>query len=87
MVQAYKKLLKKLRNLIIVTLLIYLSLGIYYAIDITRQGLTTSFPWWTGFVAGLCYVIPILAVEVFSYIVTKKSFNKISEDIKEEEKK
>ena len=86
MSQAYKKLLKKLRNLIIITLLIYLSLGTYYAIDIAQQGLTTSFPWWTGFVVGLCYVVPILAVEVFSYIVTKKSFNKLSNDIKEEEK-
>lgn len=74
MSKAYKKLLKKLRNLIVITLLIYLALGAYLAVDILKQGAATSFPWWYGFIMGLCYLIPILIVEIIAYIFTKKSF-------------
>ena len=72
--KAYKKLLKKLRNLIVITLLIYLALGTYSAVDILKQGTATSFTWWSGFIMGFCYLIPILIVEIVAYIFTKKSF-------------
>ena len=72
--KAYKKLLKKLRNLIVITLLIYLALGTYSAVDILKQGAATSFPWWSGFIMGICYLIPILIVEIVAYVFTKKSF-------------
>lgn len=69
-----KKLLNKIKSLIVITLIIYGITSAYSVYSIIQQGATTSFPWYTGILIGLGYVIPILAMEFIVYFIAKKSF-------------
>ena len=69
-----KKLLKKLKSVIVITLLVYLITSVYSVISILQQGEITSFPWYTGIILGLGYLIPILSMELIVSFIAKKSF-------------
>ena len=71
-----RKLLRKLKNLIVITILIYGVYSIYSIYSIIQQGPATSFQCYTGVLFGLCYLLPILVIEVIAYVIAKKSFSK-----------
>ena len=75
--KAYKKLSRKLLSLTIITVILYIITSIASIMDIINQGNTTSFPWWSGLIMCTIYFIPVIIIEVTSYLlVTRKSNQK-----------
>lgn len=86
MYQTYRKLLRKLEKLIVITFLIFLALQVCIVVNSVENGIIQTELRNNQLLVSIVYELPILLTEIVAFVATKKSYNKYKATLRQAKK-